>query len=99
MMLRTCSLVNIIAQDARSPVTISSLTPNAGFTMSDGLVLPSPIIMLDGAAFMWDVEPPAEEGFAWEGFNEDKLRIFEACVPRPGEAALLQFKVDTCARL
>ncbi|KAM0792833.1 hypothetical protein ACM66B_002599 [Microbotryomycetes sp. NB124-2] len=79
----TTSLVNIIAQDARSPVTISSLTPSAGFTMSDGVVLPSPIIILDGAVFMWDVDGPTDGHMNWQGFNPDKLKIFETCMPRP----------------
>ncbi|KAK4056289.1 hypothetical protein OIO90_002733 [Microbotryomycetes sp. JL221] len=83
MIQQRVDLVNIIAQDARSPVLISSLTPSAGFSMSDGLVLPSPIIIIDGAVFMWDVDGPNDKDFSWQGFNVDKLKIFETCMPRP----------------
>jgi len=78
----------MIQVDAARPlVSVSSLTPAAGFTLSDGLVLPSPVIFLDGVTFMWDVNSPAEGGVdhAWEGWTQEKLKIFEVCEPRPGQ--------------
>lgn len=65
-------------------VSISSLTPSAGFTLSDGLVVPSPIIIIDGVVFMWDVGAPNEKDMSWEGWSEEKLKLFEMVVPRPG---------------
>lgn len=78
----------MIQVDAARPlVSISSLTPAAGFTLSDGLVLPSPVIFLDGVTFMWDVAPPKDGGvdMDWEGWTPEKLKIFEVCDPRPGQ--------------
>ncbi|CDR37242.1 hypothetical protein NBRC10512_006911 [Rhodotorula toruloides] len=81
-------LVNIIQSSPNDPVAITSLTPNAGFTLTDGLVLPSPIILCPGGCFMWDVAHPTkngadEMGREWDGWNEEKLRLFEVLNPRP----------------
>jgi hypothetical protein len=73
-----------------------SLSPSAGFTLSDGLVVPSPILMIDGNCFMWDVghptdgtkpdgKPKSEFGLDWDGWSKDKLAVFETLSPRPGE--------------
>lgn len=70
-------------------VSIASLTPTAGFTLSDGLVVPAPIIIINGVVFLWDVGPPDVSKNSWEGFNEDKLKIFEMVTPRPGACAKL----------
>ncbi|ORY90889.1 hypothetical protein BCR35DRAFT_299510 [Leucosporidium creatinivorum] len=76
--------VNMISADAARPmVSISSLTPTAGFTLSDGLVVPAPIIILDGTVFLWDVNAPNEQDMSWEGWSEEKLKLFEMVVPRP----------------
>lgn len=78
--------VNMISADAARPmVSISSLTPTAGFTLSDGLVVPAPIIIIDGTVFLWDVGAPNEQDMSWEGWSEEKLKLFEMVVPRPGE--------------
>jgi NADH dehydrogenase [ubiquinone] 1 alpha subcomplex assembly factor 3 len=66
-------------------VSIATLTPSAGFTLTDGLVIPAPIIIIDGVVFMWDVGPPNEQDMSWEGWSEEKLKVFEVVVPRPGE--------------
>lgn len=92
------SLVNIIASSPDDYVSIVSLSPSAGFTLSDGLVVPSPILMIDGNCFMWDVEhptegtkpdgkPKSELGFDWDGWSKEKLAVFETLSPRPGEHA------------
>ncbi|SGY67355.1 BQ5605_C004g02768 [Microbotryum silenes-dioicae] len=76
--------VNIIQADAaRALASIKSLTPSAGFTLTDGLVVPSPILILDGVVFLWDVGPPNPQTMSWEGWNLDKLRAFEIVTPRP----------------
>ncbi|GAA5894762.1 uncharacterized protein JCM6883_002199 [Sporobolomyces salmoneus] len=79
------SLPNIILPSSNPSLQITSLTPSAGYTLSDGLVLPSPILMIDGVAFMWDVKPPVEDykGGSWEGFDIEKLKVFEVVNPRP----------------
>ncbi|GAA5832907.1 hypothetical protein JCM3766R1_007088 [Sporobolomyces carnicolor] len=79
------SLPNIILPSSNPSLSITTLTPSAGYTLSDGLVLPSPILMIDGVAFMWDVKPPVEDykGGSWEGFDIEKLKIFEVVNPRP----------------
>ncbi|KAI5481037.1 AFG1 family mitochondrial ATPase [Pseudohyphozyma bogoriensis] len=76
--------VNIIAADASRPIPqIKSLSPEIGFTLADGLILPSPIIILNGTTFMWDVGVPKEGPDGWDGFTEEKLKVFEVVSPRP----------------
>jgi hypothetical protein len=79
---------NIIQPTDNDPVQITSLTPSAGFTLSDGLVVPSPIILFGGALFLWDVGHPTTAtdkiGRGWDGWNEEKLKVFEVMSPRPG---------------
>ncbi|GAA5991093.1 hypothetical protein JCM11641_004430 [Rhodosporidiobolus odoratus] len=81
------SSAQIIVPTEDGPVNITSLTPSAGFILSDGLVIPSPIMMIDGAVFLWDVGHPTKGkdvmGREWDGWNEEKLKIFEALSPRP----------------
>ena len=74
-------------------VAISSLTPTAGFTLSDGLVVPSPIIIIDGTVFLWYVGAPDEQGMSWEVWSQDKLKIFETVIPRPGEHSLSRLRL------
>ncbi|GAA5912040.1 hypothetical protein JCM6882_002014 [Rhodosporidiobolus microsporus] len=78
---------NIIQPTENDPVSITSLTPSAGFTFSDGLVVPAPILIVDGAVFMWDVGHPFkggdELGRTWDGWDEEKLKVFEVLSPRP----------------
>ncbi|POY73569.1 hypothetical protein BMF94_3507 [Rhodotorula taiwanensis] len=87
-------MTNIIASSPDDYVSVVSLTPSAGFTLSDGLVVPSPILMIDGNCFLWDVDhptvgsrpdgkPKSDLGFDWNGWSKDKLAIFETLSPRP----------------
>ncbi|GAA5949344.1 hypothetical protein JCM21900_005616 [Sporobolomyces salmonicolor] len=78
-------LVNVILPSANPPLSITSLTPSAGYTFSDGLVIPGPIIIFDGAVFMWDVDMPKPNDFKgeWQGWNPEKLKVFEVVSPRP----------------
>ncbi|BGP53244.1 hypothetical protein JCM8202v2_000803 [Rhodotorula sphaerocarpa] len=87
-------MTNIIASSPDDYVSIVSLTPSAGFTLSDGLVAPSPILMIDGNCFLWDVSHPTEGfktdgtpknelGMDWDGWSKEKLAVFETLSPRP----------------
>lgn len=83
---RSCnaSFVNIIEADgAATHASVASLSANT-FTLTDGLVLPSPIILLNGVAFMWDVKAPNPTDGSWDGWDPEKLAIFEKITPRPG---------------
>ncbi|KAM0749959.1 hypothetical protein T439DRAFT_315326 [Meredithblackwellia eburnea MCA 4105] len=74
--------VNIIQADAARPIPqVKSLSAEEGFTMSDGLIIPSPVIFINGALFMWDVPPPQEMG--WPGWEVEKWKLFEVVTPRP----------------
>ncbi|CEQ39343.1 SPOSA6832_00859, partial [Sporobolomyces salmonicolor] len=75
----------MILPSANPPLSITSLTPSAGYTFSDGLVIPGPIIIFDGAVFMWDVDMPKPNDFKgeWQGWNPEKLKVFEVVSPRP----------------
>lgn len=85
--LSSCRFVNMITVDEERPlVVVASLTPLAGFTLGDGLILPSPILVINNIVYMWDVGPPSEDG-NWEGFEEEALKVFEIISPRPGECA------------
>ncbi|GAA5857608.1 hypothetical protein JCM8547_004294 [Rhodosporidiobolus lusitaniae] len=90
---------NLIQPTDNDPVSITSLTPSAGFTFSDGLVCPSPVLLFDGAIFLWDVQQPTSKedamGMKWDGWNEEKLRVFEVLSPRP-EILLVGTGKTTC---
>jgi NADH dehydrogenase [ubiquinone] 1 alpha subcomplex assembly factor 3 len=73
----------ITVDEERPMVVVASLTPLAGFTLGDGLILPSPILVINNLVYMWDVGPPSEDG-KWEGFEEEALKVFEVITPRPG---------------
>lgn len=80
----------MIQADAARPMPqIAKLTALKGFTLADGLVVPSPIIILNGVVFLWDVGPPKSE-VEWEGFNEELWKVFEAVSPRPGVLSVLR---------
>ncbi|KAK4699404.1 NADH dehydrogenase [ubiquinone] 1 alpha subcomplex assembly factor 3, partial [Phenoliferia sp. Uapishka_3] len=75
--------VNIIQADAARPIPqVATLSASTGFTLADGLVVPSPVILINGVVFLWDVMPPGE--LEWEGFNEEYWKLFEIITPRPG---------------
>ncbi|GAA5854497.1 hypothetical protein JCM9279_006628 [Rhodotorula babjevae] len=81
-------MTNIIYSTPNDPVSITSLSPKAGFTLSDGMVVPAPILLIDGQCFLWDVQHPTSEGkdprgFEWDGWSVDKVKVFEALSPRP----------------
>lgn len=82
--------------DPNSPrplLSVAKLTAR-GFHLNDDLVIPGGVVFLDGRAFLWDVDPPTGDGSlgqakTWQGWTKDRFRVFEAVVPRPGEAQRL----------
>jgi len=44
---------------------------------------------------MWDVKPPVEDdrGGSWDGFDVEKLKVFEVVNPRPGEYCSIKLSV------
>ncbi|GAA6057704.1 hypothetical protein JCM3770_002653 [Rhodotorula araucariae] len=81
-------LVNIIYSTPDDPVAVVSIGPSAGFTLTDGLVVPAPILLVDGQCFLWDVAHPTQEGkdatgSKWDGWSLEKVKVFEALNPRP----------------
>jgi hypothetical protein len=61
------------------------------------------LIFAGGRALLWDVDPPNEgagggiEGY-WKGWREERFRVFETVVPRPGERCrshLLSLQTDS----
>jgi NADH dehydrogenase [ubiquinone] 1 alpha subcomplex assembly factor 3 len=87
--LNDYSFVDIFADAPRPAISVASITPAAGFTLTDGLIIPSPVIFLNGVVFLWDVAAPNTEDFSWEGWSEAKLKLFEVVTPRPGQSSLL----------
>jgi hypothetical protein len=83
------SLQNLFDTPDLPHLSVSKLTPK-GFHLSDGLVVPGGLIFAGGRALLWDVDPPSEgagggiEGY-WKGWREERFRVFETVVPRPGE--------------
>ena len=73
--------MNILDDGERPPIQVDSCTETT-FKLSDGIILPSSSIFLNGVAFMWDV-PPAS--YTWDGWSEDMFQIFEVVTPKPGE--------------
>ncbi|KAL8291905.1 hypothetical protein RQP46_002163 [Phenoliferia psychrophenolica] len=74
--------VNMIETDAARPIPqVATISPTTGFTLVDGLVVPSPVIFLNGVVFLWDVAPPGETD--WDGFTEEKWKLLEVVTPRP----------------
>jgi NADH dehydrogenase [ubiquinone] 1 alpha subcomplex assembly factor 3 len=70
---------------------------DSSFTLSDGLVIHTPLILLNKQVILWDapnLKPTAEKpimpnGLGWEEWSEDLWKIFEVVSPRPGEKRTL----------
>lgn len=82
-------LTNIFEASDSPPLSITKLT-TGGFQLSDGLLVQGGCIFADGRALLWDVDPPKGNGSdgldkAWEGWSEERFKVFETLVPRPGE--------------
>lgn len=76
-------------------LSIESITPER-ITLSDGLVVTSGLILVNGSCFMWDAPPlnadrALPSGVGWEewlqgeGRVEEVWKLFEVLEPKPGE--------------
>ncbi|KAJ2965042.1 hypothetical protein NQZ79_g76 [Umbelopsis isabellina] len=61
-------------------VGVEIITKN-GFVLSNNVRVDSPLILLNGSAFMWNVPQGSKSPF--ENWNEDMLKIFEITAPKP----------------
>lgn len=96
---------NMLESEEDMNLSVAAVAPNA-ITMSDGLVLQSPVFLLNGTCFMWD--PPALDpdaalpnGRGWEEWDANKQDIFQildVVEPKPGES-WHQIDGDTAASL
>ncbi|WWD20175.1 hypothetical protein CI109_104651 [Kwoniella shandongensis] len=79
------------SSDQATNLAINKLTAR-GFVLSDDLVIPGGTIIHSGRAILWDVDPPLSapkvggkaglEGM-WEGWGEERFRVFDVLTPRP----------------
>ncbi|KDN43902.1 hypothetical protein K437DRAFT_274757 [Tilletiaria anomala UBC 951] len=78
---------------AEGPVTITSMSPQS-FTLSDGLVVSQPLLLLNGQVFLWlppalDHSRAAPNGQGWEewleqaGGRDEIWKILEVIAPKP----------------
>ena len=72
-------LTNILSGGEAPAVQVKTVSPK-GIQLSDGLILPSACIFLDGKVFLWNV--PAKP---WDGWKQEHFEIFETVVPKPGQ--------------
>ena len=73
-------LTNILSGGEAPAVQVKTVS-SKGIQLSDGLVLPSACIFLDGKVFLWNV--PAKP---WDGWKQEHFEIFETVVPKPGQS-------------
>lgn len=90
--LLNCSdFKNITASD-EAQLSIHSMGTSS-FTLSDGLVLHTPILLLNKQVLLWDApnlkstleKPVMPSGVGWEEWTDDVWKVFEVITPRPGE--------------
>lgn len=77
------SFRNILEDSERPPIMVESISETT-FKLTDGVILPSNSIFLNGTAFMWDTPPPS---FTWNGWNKEHFELFELVTPKPGGCA------------
>jgi hypothetical protein len=90
---RSSNLTNILAaEDDAVALSISKLTAR-GFHLTDDLLVPGGLIIVDGKPFLWDVNPPNLKAPTlpefWKDLDADAFRIFEVVLPRPGTCRIL----------
>ncbi|UZJ51552.1 hypothetical protein CBS101457_000872 [Exobasidium rhododendri] len=64
---------------------------DSSFTLSDGLVVHTPLILLNKQIMLWDApdlkptpeKPIMPSGVGWEEWNEELWKVFEVVSPRP----------------
>jgi NADH dehydrogenase [ubiquinone] 1 alpha subcomplex assembly factor 3 len=84
---------NIIAPpdpSERQPLIITKFTTR-GYHLSDNLVVPGGLVLVNGTPFLWDVDAPklikggtVED--AWKGWEGERFKILELTSPRPGQS-------------
>lgn len=89
---------NITASDQPS-LSVHSLADDS-ITLSDGLVIHQPAILLNGQALLWDAplldtDKAMPSGPGWEAWSDDTWRVFEVCTPRPGELLSMSSHTST----
>jgi hypothetical protein len=65
---------------------------DSSFTLSDGLVVHTPILLINKQVLLWDApnltqtpeKPIMPSGVGWEEWTDDVWKIFEVITPRPG---------------
>ncbi|PWN89602.1 hypothetical protein FA10DRAFT_268127 [Acaromyces ingoldii] len=77
---------NITASD-QPQLSVHSLAEDC-ITLSDGLVVHQPAILLNGQALLWDaplldLNRAMPSGPGWEAWSDEAWRVFEICTPRP----------------
>ena len=85
------SISNILEDEDNGHLHIMKLT-NRGFHLSDDLVVPGGLVLLENKPFLWDVDPPiVKPGHgleaAWMGWDIERFKVFEVVLPRPGKCA------------
>lgn len=65
----------------RGPNVGVEIISKNGFVLSNNVRVDSPLILLNGSAFMWNVPQGSKSPF--ENWNEDMLKIFEVTAPKP----------------
>ncbi|KAF8645515.1 hypothetical protein AX16_007799 [Volvariella volvacea WC 439] len=74
---RDKSFTNILADDTPPPVQVKSISEE-GIQLSDGLLIPSACVFLEGQVFLWDVPQTS-----WQSWSKEYFELFEVVVPRP----------------
>ncbi|KAL0070201.1 hypothetical protein AAF712_002691 [Marasmius tenuissimus] len=69
--------VNILEGDVPPPVQVNNITAN-GIQLTDGLVIPSSCIFLEGKVYLWDTPMSF-----WDGWAKEHFDVFEVVAPRP----------------
>ena len=91
--LRASALQNLFDTDDRPSLFVEKLNEK-GFYLSDHLVVPGGLIIIDGRPLLWDVDPPRDYDAAgglegmWRGWSKERFSVFETVVPRPGKATV-----------
>ncbi|CDO69924.1 hypothetical protein BN946_scf184568.g10 [Trametes cinnabarina] len=85
-------LTNILSGGAAPAVQVKTITPN-GIQLTDGLILSSACIFLDGKVFLWNVPQKL-----WDGWKPEHFEIFETVVPKPGMRSSRGVRTAVCSR-
>lgn len=75
------SFRNILDDAERPPIMVESISETT-IKLTDGIILPSNCVFLNGTAFMWDTPPPS---FGWKGWSKEMFQVFEMVAPKPGK--------------